>query len=192
MTVDAGATVRTCQPGAMPQRARIGTLARRIAWTLVFVVLVVGVVGVLLPAVLFNTTSRWWHLDVGNGRYLGGTLIAAGVLLYVACVVHLTMRGNGVPMPGNPARQLIRTGPFRIVRNPMYLAGILFFWGLFLISGSMILMAYALVAGLVYYPLLIRFEERDLTARFGEEYRQYCETTPRWLPRLPSRRSNRS
>ena len=82
---------------------------------------------------------------------------------------------------------LVDTGPFAIVRNPLYLGNILIWLG-FTISARLAGLAplVALVLALEYHAI-VRWEERLLESRLGEPYRKYVARVPRWLPRsLPA------
>jgi len=79
---------------------------------------------------------------------------------------------------------LIQTGPYALVRNPMYL-------GILLIGLGIILMLFqwwlAIVFSLIFtmrYILLIFKEEKKLSAIFGDEYRNYCSEVARILPSM--------
>ena len=87
---------------------------------------------------------------------------------------------------------LLTEGPYRYSCHPIYLAevtiwlGWLAFYGSFVLGGLM--MGMAILAPRVLIPLTLQREERGLEARFGELYREYRRTTPRWFGK-PMRRS---
>ena len=77
---------------------------------------------------------------------------------------------------------LVMTGPYRYVRHPFYLAGVVAIMG-----GSLVAANWALLlAGLVPFGFLVartRIEEEKLIERFGDEYREYMASTGRFLPK---------
>jgi len=77
---------------------------------------------------------------------------------------------------------LVASGPFALVRNPLYL-GNLALWIGFAVSARLIWFApvVALVLGLEYHAI-VRWEERQLDAQFGDRYRQYLARVSRWIP----------
>lgn len=79
---------------------------------------------------------------------------------------------------------LVDSGPFAMVRNPLYLGNILLWLG-FAISAQLLWLA-PLVVGLLVleYHAIVRWEERLLESRMGERYRDYMTRVPRWLPAL--------
>ena len=87
-------------------------------------------------------------------------------------------------MPWDPAPELIVTGIYRFVRNPMHIGvfSIMMGEGLILRSISILgFVTFAIILHLFYIPYS---EERGLEKRFGEEYLVYKENVPRWIPRL--------
>jgi protein-S-isoprenylcysteine O-methyltransferase Ste14 len=78
---------------------------------------------------------------------------------------------------------VIRKSVFGVVRHPIYLSEILLYFGLLLVSISLIAAGVWLVAiGFLHY--ISRYEERLLRARFGQEYEQYMRDVPMWVPRI--------
>ena len=116
----------------------------------------------------------------------GIALLAVGLTLFSASIFHFWTRGRGTLAPWDPPRHFVVEGPYLFVRNPM-ISGVIFV----LAAEACILRAWPLAEwaalftaiNLVYIPLL---EEPQLEARFGEPYREYTRTVPRFLPRLRS------
>jgi protein-S-isoprenylcysteine O-methyltransferase Ste14 len=85
--------------------------------------------------------------------------------------------------PGNPTTQLITTGIFSWSRNPLYLAGVVFFIGLAALLNSIWLLILLVPTVAAVHFILIAPEERYLAAKFGEPYRQYGMSVRRWVGR---------
>ncbi len=81
---------------------------------------------------------------------------------------------------------LVVSGPFALVRNPLYLGNIALWIG-FALSARLLWLApvVALILGLEYHAI-VRWEERLLDAQLGDRYRQYFARVPRWIPTLNS------
>lgn len=79
--------------------------------------------------------------------------------------------------------RVIREGVFGIVRHPMYLSEILLALGLLLFSLSLAAAVIWAVA-IGFLQIIAKIEERQLLAHFGEEYRNYMDAVPMWLPRV--------
>ena len=113
-------------------------------------------------------------------RLLGQGLIALGVAL-TALALSEFRRHQTPPIPGRHAAALIRTGPFRWSRNPIYLADALMLTGAVLWMGAWL--GLLLVPGFIFV-LTKRFilpEEARLSTDFGEEFAAWAAATRRWL-----------
>ena len=133
--------------------------------------------GILLPA--------WVGLLGIPFMLLGGTLA-----LY--CVETFVVRGTGTPAPFDAPRQFVPTGPYRYVRNPMYIGGwvALLGFGSYLHSLSILLMSLAWL--LLAHLFVVLYEEPHLEGKFGPTYVNYRTSVPRWIPRLPHSNGNGS
>jgi len=80
--------------------------------------------------------------------------------------------------------RLVATGAFSVVRHPTYLAHTIMFTGIFLASGVISVGIVTCVDFLVINLFVIPLEEKELIARFGEEYRDYIKKVPKLIPRL--------
>ncbi len=120
------------------------------------------------------------------GKIPGVLLMIPGGILALACVGNFIVRGKGTPAPFDPPRVFVATGPYRYVRNPMYVGGLAFLAGLALFEGSVSILLFSLLLLVVAHLLVVLYEEPDLERRFGESYLAYKRTVPRWLPRRPS------
>ena len=81
-------------------------------------------------------------------------------------------------------KRLTDTGPYRICRNPLYVANILIVSGLLVISEVLWIIPAFLVYAWVRYNSIVKREEGALILQFGEEYEQYVKRVPRWGPKL--------
>jgi protein-S-isoprenylcysteine O-methyltransferase Ste14 len=112
-------------------------------------------------------------------------VIAAGVVLLLACIRVFAVVGRGTPGPWDPPQRLVAVGPYRWVRNPIYLAALLIVLGEAWLFLSLSLLGYAAGVAIFFHLLVISYEEPTLRARFGEQYEAYTRTVPRWIPRPP-------
>ncbi|SRR6266571_2807388 len=112
-----------------------------------------------------------------------GAMIAGGALAFT-CAAVFAMWGEGTPAPFDPPRQFVAIGPYRYVRNPMYIGGlgVLAGLGLYLQSASALLLTVGVA--LLVHSFVVLVEERGLDVRFGDSYRQYKTIVRRWLPRF--------
>ncbi|MBI2495921.1 MAG: isoprenylcysteine carboxylmethyltransferase family protein [Candidatus Omnitrophica bacterium] len=156
-------------------RIRLKTLG----WFILFPLPFIGIVPWWLHGHL-EGPFRW---EGGWRQWLGLWLILNGLGLAGWCVHLFTTQGRGTPVPLDPPKQFVATGPYRVVRNPMALGLFLILAGEAALYQSRAAFCYLLlVIGLMH--LVVRLvEEPDLQRRFGSSYAAYRQQVPRWIPR---------
>lgn len=119
-------------------------------------------------------------------RPIGFVLAAAGALFAAWCIATFVTRGRGTPAPFDPPREFVASGPYRYVRNPMYLGGaaVILGAGLAVASPSIVVLALAFL--LVMHLFVVVHEEPTLADRFGASYERYKSSVRRWLIRMPA------
>ncbi|HWQ39748.1 MAG TPA: isoprenylcysteine carboxylmethyltransferase family protein [Burkholderiales bacterium] len=85
---------------------------------------------------------------------------------------------------GNKNKELVTTGPYSVVRNPLYVFNFVGLIGLGLAVEQPTLAAVLAVMFWIHYPAVVAREEAELLRRFGPAYAIYREKTPRWMPRF--------
>jgi protein-S-isoprenylcysteine O-methyltransferase Ste14 len=111
---------------------------------------------------------------------VGAIVTVLAIALFVSAV--RTLRAAGTPIPGNrPTTTIVRTGPYRFSRNPIYLAFSLLQLGLSLWVNSLALLITLVPAAALMWLVVIPREERYLEARFPSEYSPYKASVRRWL-----------
>jgi protein-S-isoprenylcysteine O-methyltransferase Ste14 len=112
-------------------------------------------------------------MHLPDGLRLTGALMAAlGALLLVDAFVRFVAEGAGTPAPVAPTDRLVVGGPYRWVRNPMYLAVLATILGQALL-GRPLLLAHAVVVGIAVAAFVRRYEEPTLADRYGAAYDDY-------------------
>ena len=81
---------------------------------------------------------------------------------------------------------LINRGPFSYVRNPLYLGNMLIYTGIGIMSSALFpwFTLGALVYFFIQYSLIVSLEEEHLRQKFGDEYKNYYQSVPRFIPAL--------
>ena len=130
--------------------------------------------------------------DLGVSLPRGGVipgllLMAVGGVLGLTCIVLFVSRGRGTPAPFDAPREFVAIGPYRYVRNPMYVGGLLLLAGLGLYFRSPSVLILSVVIFLLVHLLVVLYEEPTLRAKFGAPYENYCERVRRWIPTWPAR-----
>ncbi|MFL7812655.1 MAG: isoprenylcysteine carboxylmethyltransferase family protein [Anaerolineales bacterium] len=121
------------------------------------------------------------------GLIAGVILIVVGMVYALWSIVSQMTRASGTPLPVMPTQKLLISPPFDQCRNPMTLGTILAYLGISVILGSTsgVILAVLISTLLICYLKFI--EEKELEARFGEEYLTYKSRTPFIIPRLPKK-----
>src|SRR5690606_28947906 len=109
----------------------------------------------------------------------------AGAVVLLHGVWRFATEGRGTPAPVAPTEALVLGGPYRYVRNPMYLGVGAAIIGQGLLSPSWGILAYALGFGAAVVAFVRFYEEPTLLRVFGEPYARYLATVPGWWPRRP-------
>ena len=122
---------------------------------------------------------------------IGVLITVAGAAVLVNAFVRFAREGRGTPAPVAPTEELVITGPYRWVRNPMYLAVVAAIIGQALLLRQVSLLIYAGVVAAAFLTFVKLYEERVLSERFGEAYRRYRAAVPGWIPRPRGRRLGR-
>ena len=113
---------------------------------------------------------------------LGVAALAAGAPLALTCAALFAIRGRGTPAPFDPPRTFVAFGPYRAVRNPMYVGGWLTLIGVALLARSSGILLLSLAALAAAHLFVILYEEPALREKFGATYDEYRHSVPRWLP----------
>ncbi|MDT8307227.1 MAG: isoprenylcysteine carboxylmethyltransferase family protein [Anaerolineae bacterium] len=175
---------------AVGERAYAGFY--RFAYNVISVLSFVPVLFVLfvyVPAtVIWRVPPPWaWTMVAVQGV---GLLGLATSLLYTDPFRFLGLRQvwrylQGVPDP-DPTGPFIDSGPYALVRHPLYLFSLLVLWFTPLLTLNLLLFS---VLATLYFWVGARHEERRLLAEFGRQYRHYQRKVPFFLPwPRPSRR----
>ena len=152
--------------------------------TLVFLVLAPGTVALLVPWLISGWQWREPFFGLAPTRFLGGAMIVVAGALLLDAFARFALEGFGTPAPVLPTRTLVVTGPYRYVRNPMYVAVVVVILGQAVLFGDWRLIVYAMLVWLGFHAFVVGYEEPTLARRFGTRYDDFRANVPRWIPRL--------
>lgn len=153
-------------------------LFRAVTYATIFV----GVLFIYLPARLLAWSGIVRPSAFGWPQ-IGGVIIGSlGALVALACVSAFIWIGKGTPAPFDPPRRLVVRGPYRFVRNPMYVGAALVLVGTALFYKSSVLLAFLGIFLAVTQLFVLLYEEPTLRRTFGPEYESYCHSVGRWWP----------
>jgi len=158
-------------------------LLRSIFFTFLFP----GTVTVLIPHWLISSRGTGTFSIYPSLRYLGLLLIGIGAVGLLWCIWEFFSEGRGTLAPIDPPKNLVVRGPYRYVRNPMYVSVAIILAGeaIFFISIAVLIEAVILIS--VAHLFVTFYEEPALRRLFGESYTRYSQTVGRWIPRFRSK-----
>ena len=116
-------------------------------------------------------------------RPLGFMIATLGGVLAVWSGFTFVTLGRGTQASFDPPRELVAEGPYRYLRNPMYLGDFAVFIGAGLAFGSFSILGLGVLFLLIAHAFVCLYEEPALARRFPA-YRNYRATVPRWAPRI--------
>ena len=148
-----------------------------------YAALFIGFVLVFVPAQLLSWSGIARPAVTGAPQIAGLIVGAAGAALALWCVLAFALVGKGTPAPFDPPRRLVVRGPYRVVRNPMYVGAGLALAAAALFYQSLMLLGFAALFLIVTHLFVTWYEEPTLRRLFGEEYQAYCRRVHRWWPR---------
>ena len=146
--------------------------------------LFIGLVLVYVPARLLSWSGLVRPGAMAVQQVVGIVIGAAGAAVALWCIFTFASVGKGTPAPFDPPRRLVIRGPYRFVRNPMYIGAGLALAGAALFYESLPLLGYVGFFFLATHLFVVGFEEPALRRTFGQEYEAYCDRLGRWLPRV--------
>lgn len=165
-----------------PQRERLKEAAKNEGgWTVVlrfimfFVLLAAFTLYLIYPswmALLTFPLPPWL-------RWMGAGLSLAGIL-FIAVVQHFLGKQWSTSLELGTDHELVTSGPYRLIRHPMYTGMIVMGVGFALSTASWIFVALCVIG--VFLILRVRKEERMMIGRFGDEYLNYMRRTKRLIP----------
>jgi protein-S-isoprenylcysteine O-methyltransferase Ste14 len=156
----------------------------RLIKTVIFTVVVPGTVAIYVPQTLRDRVAAD-HVSSPVFSGVSLVLFLCGAAIYLWCAWDFAVKGLGTPAPIDAPRVLVVKGLYRFTRNPMYVGVAAMIAGQAGYYRSASIGIYLLIVLLAFHTVVRLYEEPTLRRLFGEQYRGYCRTVPRWLPRLP-------
>jgi protein-S-isoprenylcysteine O-methyltransferase Ste14 len=151
---------------------------RAITYAALFIALVL----LYVPACLIAWSGINRPAGIEIPQIAGLVIGAVGAALALWCILTFASLGKGTPAPFDPPRRLVIQGPYRFVRNPMYIGAGLALGGAALFYESLSLLGYMVVFFLVAHLFVVWYEEPTLRRTFGQDYDTYTRQIRRWWP----------
>ena len=119
----------------------------------------------------------------------GVPVIIIGTTITIICLYEFVIYGKGTLAHFDPPRKFVAIGPYKYVRNPMYLGVLLIFIGYALFVHSISVLLFSIAFFLLAHIIIVVVEEPILKEKFGIDYINYTKAVNRWFPRI--RKQNR-
>jgi protein-S-isoprenylcysteine O-methyltransferase Ste14 len=132
--------------------------------------------GILTIIVLISNTY-WENIGIISTILflIGVLLVGIGSIGRIWCSLYIS---------GYKSKTLVTEGPYSISRNPLYFFSMLGSLGVGLTTEILIIPAVLMFSFAIYYPLVIKREERNLSKLFGQKYQEYHDRTPVFIPKI--------
>ncbi len=137
---------------------------------------------VIIVAVIMMIQSKLFILPFKSSWLIASGIVLLGIVIIGMAVWQFKKAKTTVnPMTPNQSNKIVNAGIFSVSRNPMYLGMTIILIGMALLFGELI--SFIWVIGFVLYmtKFQIKPEERILTEKFGDEFKQYCQAVRRWI-----------
>src|SRR5215471_19143048 len=144
----------------------------------------------VIPWLITHWEFRPPFLAAEATRLAGLAFIIAGVPGLLDSFARFALQGLGTPAPIAPPRNLVVTGLYRYVRNPIYVALVAIILGQAVLMGDWRLIVYGALLWLFFHVVVMAYEEPTLERTFGREYEAFRAAVPRWIPRMTPWRSD--
>ena len=137
----------------------------------------------LLGAIILNSRRPWPIAEgVSTTLVIGGFAAIGGAIALVLASIATFRQAETTILPaGRPTTAIVERGPYRVTRNPMYLSMALAYLGASIALNNFWAIVFLPAILIVVDVFVIRREERYLTSKFGQSYRDYCSRVRRWL-----------
>ncbi|PYK65482.1 MAG: isoprenylcysteine carboxyl methyltransferase [Verrucomicrobia bacterium] len=131
-----------------------------------------------IPGVVGHCYACTYRSAAGRG----GIMVTIGTAIALWCVLTFVFIGKGTPAPFDPPRKLVIRGPYRFVRNPMYIGAGMTLAGTALFYESLSIFIYCGLFFLITHLFVVLYEEPTLRRTFGDDYEAYFRRVKRWQP----------
>jgi protein-S-isoprenylcysteine O-methyltransferase Ste14 len=141
------------------------------AWTLIYILIAAGL----------SALAGWPRIPGLPIVWLGATLVALGVALSVTAAMLFRREGTEINPTSPMNKKLVTSGPFRLTRNPMYLALVIASAGIAIWIGSWPMLLAPIATFATANWVHIPFEEAKMRRQFGATFDDYSRKVKRWV-----------
>ena len=123
------------------------------------------------------STSKWEAISIVSTIFflIGTLLVGIATIGRIWCSLYIS---------GYKSKRLVTYGPYSLCRNPLYFFSMLGSLGVGLATETLIIPVLIMFAFFLYYPYVIKREQKRLSDLHGDIYREYCDKIPSFIPSL--------
>lgn len=136
----------------------------------------------VFPYVILDAFNAAKLPNMGILLYVGSFLFIGFSLLGLTSAWFMVRDGGGTPLPLDQTNNLVVSGPYYFIRNPMAVAGVGQGLAIAIVFQSIPILIYSILGALVWHLAVRPVEERDMAQRFGQSYEEYRRQVSCWIP----------
>ena len=163
-------------------RASSTNRSHNVVKTIIQVVCIWILALVVIPYVILDAFDALIMPQFGIRLVVAVCLFICFSFLGLTSAYFIVRDGAGTPLPLDQTNNLVVSGPYHYVRNPMTIAGIGQGLAIATMYYSIPILIYSVLGALVWQLVVRPIEERDMAQRFGESYLEYCRSVSCWIP----------
>lgn len=152
--------------------------------TLTYASIFTGIFLVLMPERILAEMGMTAPASSGLVQSVALIIAVLGSIIAIWSILSFAFIGRGTPAPFDPPRRLVVRGPYRYVRNPMYIGAILVLSGITVYLASFTLLFYTVVFWGITHLFVVFYEESVLKRKFEKDYNSYKAAVNRWWPKI--------
>lgn len=137
---------------------------------------------VLLLDIFMPGWMTWSKISLPNWLRIAGVAVALLCVIWLWWVFRIIGTNISETIQTKESQNLVTSGPYRLVRHPLYAGSLMFLLALGLVFEDWLILIFALVGILVFRLLVIPEEEKELLESFGEDYESYQSRTGALVP----------
>ncbi|MDD4625238.1 MAG: isoprenylcysteine carboxylmethyltransferase family protein [Candidatus Pacebacteria bacterium] len=139
---------------------------------------------IIIPAILlFDFSIMNFKFDFYL-PFVGGIFLCAGLIIMGMAARMMFLKNKEAPALRNEPASLITSGLYGYIRNPMVAGSLLILLGEAAIFGSSAILLWLFIFFIINDFYFYFVEEPDLEKKFGQDYKKYKESVPKWLPKI--------
>jgi protein-S-isoprenylcysteine O-methyltransferase Ste14 len=147
----------------------------------------------IYATIVIGAVIAWANKDLGPFAdadadrawfWISLAVASLGALIRIKTSGHAALGTSGRVKAAAEAAELNTTGPYSLVRNPLYVGRIINYTGIAMLSGSWVFGVIVLLLSILIYERVSVYEEEFLIGKFGDAHREWADRVPMLWPKL--------